>query len=175
MKLTASPSTDQPPSRPIVTSIVSWPASRSPPATEAAERRETSCSLEIPPPRIATFMAVGPRSAGPDAHRDRHGVATPCPDPAGGNSEITTPIWVGSVVFSVGHRGCTKPAFFSAVTAALRGCPTTLGTVIAPVEAKIVTCDPRHLLAGGRALTQDLALRLGGIPLDLGPREPRIA
>ena len=36
-----------------------------------------------------------------------------------------------------------KPAFFSAVTAVLRACPTTSGTVIAPVEAKIVTCEPR--------------------------------
>ena len=63
-------------------------------------------------------------------------------DPPGGNSEITTPTWVGSVVFSSVTAG-TNPAFFSALTAAFRVCPITLGTVIAPVEAKMVTCEPR--------------------------------
>src|SRR5581483_10031178 len=70
-------------------------------------------------------------------------VSPRCPrEPAGGNSEITMPTWVGSVV------GCSvtagvKPALLSAVTAALRLWQTTSGTVMAPVEAKIVTCEPR--------------------------------
>ena len=69
--------------------------------------------------------------------RDNYGVAARPRDPAGGNSEITTPTWVGSVVVCSVTAG-TEPAFFSAVTAA---CPMTLGTAIPPVEAKIVTCD----------------------------------
>src|SRR5262249_8136344 len=90
-------------------------------------------------------------------HRDPHGVTVDgglvpaaivtvsarCPrEPDGGNSEITKPIWLGSVVVCSVTAG-TKPAFFRADTAAFRVWPTTSGTVIAPVEAKIVTWEPR--------------------------------
>ena len=51
---------------------------------------------------------------------------------------MTKPTCVGSlVVCSV--TAAVKPAFFSVLTASFRSCPVTSGTVIAPVEAKIVT------------------------------------
>src|SRR5262249_55455559 len=75
-------------------------------------------------------------------HRDPHGVTVDgglvptaivtvsprCPrEPDGGNSEITKPIWLGSVVVCSVTAG-TKPAFFRADTAAFRVWPTTSGT-----------------------------------------------
>ena len=74
-----------------------------------------------------------------------------------------------SVVSSV--TAADEARLLQRVTAVFRVCPTTSGTVIAPVEAKIVTCEPRgHQLAGAGALAQHLALRLGGVALHLGPR-----
>ena len=59
---TSSPPRVQRPSRPISTSITSWPASRSPAATEAPERSEISCSEERPP-RITATLTVASGAA----------------------------------------------------------------------------------------------------------------
>ena len=159
----------------MVTSTVSCPASRRPAATEAAERSETSCSLEIPPPRTATLMAGRGRrggGGGGDADRDRHRVAAWPREPPGGNSEITRPTWPGSTVVS-SVTDAMKPGLLQGRHRRLAGLPDHVGH-----RDRAGRGEDRHLRAAGdelawaRALAQHLALRLGRVALHLDAGEP---